>query len=105
MCSLYFFYSCSVVKLIYFLSFRYIKANDGIDTEASYPYKARDGRCHYNPADVGATDTGKFVVTIIDFSFTLLAMICCLNNFCCVVNKCLMFNTEKDSFDGVFVRK
>lgn len=39
---------------------RYIKANDGIDTEASYPYKARNGRCHYNPADVGATDTGEW---------------------------------------------
>ncbi|XP_046330115.1 procathepsin L-like [Haliotis rufescens] len=40
------------------LAFEYIKTNEGIDTEASYPYKARDGRCHFKKADVGATDTG-----------------------------------------------
>jgi len=40
-------------------AFRYIKANDGIDTEASYPYEARNDNCRYNPNNVGATDTGK----------------------------------------------
>lgn len=39
-------------------AFRYIKANKGIDTESSYPYTARNGRCHFNPANVGATVTG-----------------------------------------------
>lgn len=39
-------------------AFAYIKANNGIDTEASYPYKAVDGKCQFNPANVGATDTG-----------------------------------------------
>nr|ADC52431.1 cathepsin L2 cysteine protease [Pinctada fucata] len=39
-------------------AFTYIKANNGIDTEASYPYKARDGKCEFKSADVGATDTG-----------------------------------------------
>ena len=40
-------------------AFDYIKANGGIDTEASYPYYAREsGTCHYNPSNVGATDTG-----------------------------------------------
>ncbi|XP_046576336.1 procathepsin L-like [Haliotis rubra] len=39
-------------------AFEYIKTNEGIDTEASYPYKARDGRCRFKKADVGATDTG-----------------------------------------------
>lgn len=39
-------------------AFKYIKENGGIDTEASYPYKARDGSCHFKSADVGATDTG-----------------------------------------------
>jgi len=38
--------------------FQYIKANHGLDTEESYPYKARNGRCKYNAAHVGATDTG-----------------------------------------------
>ena len=47
------------VNLICHLFPRYIKANDGIDTEASYPYKARDGKCKFNRADVGATDTGE----------------------------------------------
>jgi len=39
-------------------AFSYIKDNKGIDTEESYPYKARDGRCAFKAADVGATDTG-----------------------------------------------
>lgn len=39
-------------------AFQYIKDNGGIDTEESYPYTARDGRCKFNKANVGATDTG-----------------------------------------------
>ena len=38
-------------------AFQYIKANNGIDTEKSYPYEARDGKCRFNKANVGATDT------------------------------------------------
>jgi cathepsin L len=39
-------------------AFDYIKANKGIDTEDSYPYKAEDGKCKFNKANVGATLTG-----------------------------------------------
>lgn len=38
-------------------AFQYIKANDGVDTEATYPYEAKDGKCRFNRANVGATDT------------------------------------------------
>lgn len=38
-------------------AFQYIKANEGIDTESSYPYEARDGKCRFKKANVGATDT------------------------------------------------
>ncbi len=38
-------------------SFQYIKDNTGIDTEASYPYEAQDGKCRFNQTNVGATDT------------------------------------------------
>ena len=38
-------------------AFQYIKANEGIDTEPSYPYEARDGKCRFKKANVGATDT------------------------------------------------
>ena len=40
-------------------AFKYIKANGGIDTEASYPYEARNDNCRFNQNNVGATDTGK----------------------------------------------
>jgi len=36
----------------------YIISNGGIDTEASYPYTAANGNCHYNPANSGATLSG-----------------------------------------------
>nr|ANH58183.1 cathepsin L-b [Azumapecten farreri] len=39
-------------------AFTYIKQNNGIDTEASYPYKGTNGKCAFTPANVGATDTG-----------------------------------------------
>jgi len=39
-------------------AFTYIETNKGIDTEASYPYKAVDGTCAFTPANVGATLTG-----------------------------------------------
>lgn len=40
------------------LSFQYIKDNGGIDTEASYPYQALNGRCHYNSQNSGAIVKG-----------------------------------------------
>merc|ERR550534_258062 len=40
------------------LAYDYIKANHGIDTEASYPYEARDRTCRFKAANVGATITG-----------------------------------------------
>ncbi|XP_042899502.1 procathepsin L [Parasteatoda tepidariorum] len=39
-------------------AFDYIKENKGIDTEEAYPYKHKQGRCHYKKQNKGATDTG-----------------------------------------------
>jgi len=39
-------------------AFTYIKANKGIDTEASYPYKGTDDQCQFKASNVGANDTG-----------------------------------------------
>ncbi|XP_050727206.1 procathepsin L-like isoform X2 [Eriocheir sinensis] len=36
-------------------AFRYIKDNNGIDTEESYPYEAKNGPCRFNSDNVGAT--------------------------------------------------
>jgi len=39
-------------------AFQYIKENDGIDTEESYPYEAEDEKCKFKSSNVGATDSG-----------------------------------------------
>ena len=39
-------------------AFQYIKEKGGIDTEDSYPYKGRAGRCRYNPNHKGARVSG-----------------------------------------------
>lgn len=39
-------------------AYQYIKDNHGIDTENSYPYKARQRKCHFRKDSVGADDTG-----------------------------------------------
>jgi len=40
------------------LAFQYIQNNGGIDTEASYPYRAAKGSCAYNPQNSGASIGG-----------------------------------------------
>ena len=42
-------------------AFQYIKINEGIDTEASYPYEAHDGKCRFSRENIGATDTVRFL--------------------------------------------
>ncbi|KAI1287046.1 Cathepsin L [Halotydeus destructor] len=39
-------------------AFSYIRENHGIDTEESYPYEGKEGRCRYKKRDSGADDTG-----------------------------------------------
>lgn len=44
-------------------AFTYVRKNKGIDTEDSYPYTAKDGKCRFRASDVGATDVGFTDVT------------------------------------------
>ena len=44
-------------------AFEYIRYQGGIDTEASYAYKAKDQPCIMNPSTVGATVKDSFNIT------------------------------------------
>ena len=41
-------------------AFEYVIKTGGIDTEASYAYTAKDGQCHYNASNSGATISRYF---------------------------------------------
>jgi cathepsin L len=44
-------------------AFSYIKDNGGLDTEESYPYHARQEKCHFNKKTIGSTCSGFIDVT------------------------------------------
>lgn len=46
------------------IAFNYVKENNGIDTEQSYPYEGRDGECRFNASNVGAMVTGMVSVPV-----------------------------------------
>lgn len=43
-----------MIAFYLFIYEQYIIKNNGIDTEKSYPYKAKDGACKFNSSSVGA---------------------------------------------------
>ncbi len=46
-------------------AFEYIHYNKGLESEASYPYKAHDGTCHFNPSNVAATVASVVNITAV----------------------------------------
>ncbi len=79
-------------------AFKYIISNNGIDTEVSYPYTARDGSCKFSSSNFGATflDTKMFnqnqnllfklLFNQLDQSLLLLMLLTLLSNFTLVVS-------------------
>jgi cathepsin L len=53
-------------------AFQYIKANNGVDTEASYSYEAMEGKCRFNRSAVGATVTVNITSMSLSFLFIFL---------------------------------
>ena len=47
-------------------SYRYVKDNGGVDTEASYPYEEEEDPCAFRNSDVGATVNNFGRVTVGD---------------------------------------
>ncbi|KAG7271643.1 hypothetical protein CRUP_033967 [Coryphaenoides rupestris] len=45
-------------------AFRYVMVNQGIDSEAAYPYQAADGQCKYNVASRAANCSGYGVLPV-----------------------------------------
>lgn len=40
-------------------AFEYVKENDGVDSEPSYPFEEKEGECRFTRENVVATCTGK----------------------------------------------
>mmetsp|Transcript_20116 Transcript_20116/g.28288 ORF Transcript_20116/g.28288 Transcript_20116/m.28288 type:complete len:348 (+) Transcript_20116:21-1064(+) len=47
-------------------AFEYVRYNDGLDTEESYPYTAKDGSCKFDKKNVGATVKDVHNITAYD---------------------------------------
>ena len=43
-------------------AFNYIKEHKGLDTEKSYPYEGKDGKCRFKPSSVGAKEVGVKII-------------------------------------------
>ena len=59
-------------------AFEYIRYNKGLESEKSYPYKAHDETCHFQPSEVAANVTD--VVNITAVSSTVLNLLALLAN-------------------------
>ena len=58
-------------------SFQYIKANGGIDNEASYPYEAVDGKCRFKKENIGATDSvSEYFIFVSTIKFVFCLFVC-----------------------------
>lgn len=53
-------------------AFEYIRYNNGLDSEASYPYKAHDEKCNFIPSNVVAKVTDVFNITAVS------VCVCCV---------------------------
>lgn len=44
-------------------AFEYIRYNGGLESEADYPYKAHNEKCHFNASEVAATVSDAVNIT------------------------------------------
>ncbi|XP_064596235.1 procathepsin L-like [Liolophura sinensis] len=52
----------------FILAFEYIAKNNGIDKEASYPYEAKQAKCRFSRANVGATTKGPVLLKSYEYA-------------------------------------
>lgn len=53
-------------------AFQYVKDNNGIDSEDSYPYEAKKDKCRFQRENVVATCTGEFSFRLINMPLQLI---------------------------------